>query len=171
VAFGTIVQSWAVHQQSDFEWGTDASTPTSGNLIVVAIGDRANGSYTPSGYTELYLLDPWANSGSTRTGIYAKIAAASESDISMGTNYVRWLVGVEVEGPFESLSGLAILDANTDNESTGILASTGIATGSTGTLDQADNLAFLVVSYRAGTANDDTPTALHTSTDNFTERE
>jgi hypothetical protein len=163
VAFGDIIDSYAEAAESSItlNYGTDVATPTEGNLLLMVFGDRSNGTTTPSGWTEIYTVDPWSNSSSTRTCVYAKIASASESNVTFSvTNGRPAFAYYEVEGPFEALSGspLDIIEHTGHAEATNVDEGTGLQPGTSGTLSQADTFALAATTWR-GTSGSNEPTS------------
>jgi hypothetical protein len=163
VAFGDIIDSYAEAAESSItlNYGTDVATPTEGNLLLMVFGDRSNGTTTPSGWTEIYTVDPWSNSSSTRTCVYAKIASASESNVTFSvTNGRPAFAYYEVEGPFEALSGspLDIIEHTGHAEATNVDEGTGLQPGTSGTLSQADTFALAATTWR-GTSGSNYPTS------------
>jgi hypothetical protein len=161
VAFGDIIDSYAEADQNSItlNYGTDVATPTEGNLLLMVFGDRSNGTTTPSGWTEIYTVDPWTNSSSTRTCVYAKIASASESNVTFSvTNGRPALAYYEVEGPFEALSGspLDIIEHTGHAEATNVDEGTGLQPGTSGTLSQTDTFALAATTWR-GSSNNNAP--------------
>jgi hypothetical protein len=165
VAFGDIIDSYAEADQSSvtLNYGTDVATPTEGNLLLMVFGDRSNGTTTPSGWTEIYTVDPWSNSSSTRTCVYAKIASASESNVTLSiTNGRPAFAYYEVEGPFEALSGspLDIIEHTGHAEQTSIDEDSGLQPGTSGTLSQADTFALAATTYRGTNIISSQPTSV-----------
>lgn len=167
MAFGDVVQSIEGSDESYLTCPVSTFGATTGNLMILCCGNRSNQTYAPSGWTELGYRQ-WTASSSTRTYIFAKLAAASESDVVLDKPagrpfYTLW----EIDGSFESLP-TNILEYSGDAENASVSPSTGLAPGTTGTLSQSSNFAFTALMYRGDNSTGDGPASFSTG-DGFTE--